>query len=465
MTTMLPIALSFLLMTAEAFPDGEAIPRRIADFFHTDDVAGRERIAAEIEADPAYDRSRVSEWLHSAALFEPADPGLLRISVNLSNGAARDVLVRVPAGYEPGRPWPTLFALHGTGGDAAGVVRFYERLLGSRVDEFVIAAPDQYEEMIVYHANWPPVGEHAAIRAAVKRRFHVDSDRVYVSGYSKGGHTTWMQMLLHADQFAGGVALAGTFVMPEPEHLWETILPNLANTRMLCVWGETDDKEPGGRTSAHGGIAGLNRQIQAIGARLALPLEMDELPGVGHGGVRPTDEALWRALEARRSHYPAEFRHVFRHEYQAAAYWVEGHSWVGTQWTDKVPQVSFQRDENPNRREDVAAAFGRAYRGALGELRGKIDGQVISVRRKRIGDLTVWIGASMIAWDEPITLKVSGRKLFDGSIDASLYVCLSQAARIYDFDRLRWAGIRVRGTSRGRIVDADTEFPDPLKHP
>lgn len=461
MMTIVAVWAGWLVIAAGAL-GGADIPQRIADFFHTEDAAARQQIVTEIEADPAYDRARVSQWLHQAPLFEPTDPGTTRMSVALSDGTSRDVLVRVPKGYDAAKPWPTLFALHGTGGDAAGIIRFYEQLLGDRVNELLIAAPDHYQEMIVYHSEWPPLGEHVSIRQAVKRRFHVDSDRVYVSGYSKGGHATWMQMILHADQFAGGVSLAGTFVMPAPEQLWDTLLPNLAHTRMLCVWGETDNKDPHGQTSAAGGIAGLNHQIDTIAKRLSLPIEMIELPGVGHGGVRPPADALWRILEARREHYPTEFHQVFRHEYQAAAYWVEGHTWVGTQWTDKVPDVSFRPGENPNRRDDVAAAFGRAYRNALGELDGQVEGQRISVRRKRIHDLTVWIGDSMIDWDQPVTLMVSGRKLFEGKLEPSLMVCLTQAARTYDFDRLRWAGIRVRGTSRGRIVDAETEFPDPL---
>jgi hypothetical protein len=101
----------------------------------------------------------------------------------------------------------------------------------------------------------------------------------------------------------------------------------------------------------------------------------------------------------------------------------------------------------------------RAIRGRLGELRGEINGQRIDVYRKRISELTIWIGDGMIDWTRPVSLKVNGRKAFDGQLSPDLFVCLTQAARTYDFDRLRWAGLRFKSGSRTKVVTGQTPFP------
>ncbi|RMF72943.1 MAG: hypothetical protein D6744_16255 [Planctomycetota bacterium] len=442
--------------------DERTIIAAMREFWRTDDLDRQRAIVEKIAADPAYARARVSEWLHAAIEFEPAKPGELRLDVPLVSGETRSVLVRIPPDYDPTRPWPMIYALHGTGGDAAGILRFYERLLGERADEFLIAAPDRYHDMIVYHPDWPPLGEHPTIRAALRRRLHVDNDRVYVSGYSRGGHATWMQALLHADEFAGALALAGTFVIPEHERLWASFVPNLQSTYFACVWGENDVLDPAGRRSAGGGITGLNRGIRAVARELSVPLHMIELPDHGHGDIRPPASILDAWLAARRAHAPPTIAHTFRHESQAQAYWLEANEWTGAQWTDQPIELHLRAGESANNPDDVHDATARAYRQLLGELRGRIDGQQIRVSRKHIKELTVWLLDGMVDWEQPVTLIAGGREVFGQRVAPSLHVCLTQARRTYDFDRLRWAGLRYRSGGRAKLVTPDTSFPDLL---
>lgn len=67
----------------------------------------------------------------------------------------------------------------------------------------------------------------------------------------------------------------------------------------------------------------------------------------------------------------------------------------------------------------------------------------------------------MIDWEKPVSLKVNGRKAFEGKLTPELFVCLTLAARTYDFDRLRWAGLRFKSGSKTRPVTGHTPFPTP----
>ncbi len=177
--------------------------------------------------------------------------------------------------------------------------------------------------------------------------------------------------------------------------------------------------------------------------------------------VPPADE-LHKVLTQTRVAYPPAVRHTFRHLCQGRTYWLEAHAWRGEQWDDTKRTVRLREGEKLFSNDDVDQAVLRTYRGLLAELSGTVRGQVIRVDRRRIGELTVWIGEEMIDWSQPVTLNVGGRTEFAGRLEPDLGVCLMQAARTWDFDRLRWAGLRFRSGANTRLVSMETEFSDPF---
>jgi len=98
-------------------------------------------------------------------------------------------------------------------------------------------------------------------------------------------------------------------------------------------------------------------------------------------------------------------------------------------------------------------------RELLGHLRGEVVGQTLRVDRRHVGELTVWVGEGMVDWTKPVTVELAGKKAFSGLLKPDLLVCLSQAARSLDFDRLRWAGVRVDAHGKGEPVTDKTPFP------
>ncbi|MEW6249943.1 MAG: hypothetical protein AB1716_04795 [Planctomycetota bacterium] len=485
--------------------DEPAIIRAIAEFIRTSDTERRSQLVRAIEQDPAYERAKVSGWLHRAELFAPHPPGRMQLDVPLRPGAlnppeagggpatSRAITLRIPQGYDHRKPWPLIYVLHGAGGSADRILGYYEQILGRAVEEHIIAAPTGYGDLVIHQREWPPADEHPAVWRKIKQTVHVDSDRVFVSGYSLGGHTTWTLSVLYTDQFAGAMPLASTFTLLLPDHLWESFLPNLQHLPLLGVWGVNDIHYGGERISPQGGIAGVNRALRELLAGRGRPATMIELPDKGHADVRPPADELQKLLARRRAHWPQTVRHTFRHVCQGAAYWLEPHVWAGEQWDARQRTVRFLKGETPESEADFAKATARTYRALLGEVRGEVRraggspasapgtaataaqpsgardssrspaaANEISFDRKRISVLTVWLGDGMLAWEQPVILKAGGRVVFEGQVKPDLYVCLSQAARTWDFDRLRWAGLRFDSRSRTHVVDAATEFPDPF---
>ena len=180
--------------------------------------------------------------------------------------------------------------------------------------------------------------------------------------------------------------------------------------------------------------------------------------GVAHNGAIPPPALVQRWLEPRRAHFPRRVDHTFRHLYQAHAYWLEGHTWIGSQWDSVFHQRTLD-DLNALRGDADPSPIIEAIHERLGRLRGTIDGQVITVDRKHIGEVTVWISPEMLNRAKPVTLIVDGEELFEGLVRPDLHVCLNQAARAFDFERLRWAGLRVGASGEVTIVTGATPSP------
>ena len=64
--------------------------------------------------------------------------------------------------------------------------------------------------------------------------------------------------------------------------------------------------------------------------------------------------------------------------------------------------------------------------------------------------------------DDPVQVSVDGAVVHDATLMPDLGVCLAQAKRTRDFDRLRWAGLRIDGDGTAIPVTMDTIFP-PLR--
>lgn len=183
-----------------------------------------------------------------------------------------------------------------------------------------------------------------------------------------------------------------------------------------------------------------------------------EIHGKGHGGIAPPRHLFDRVLAAERVHHPAQIDHRFRYLHQAHAYWVEGHVWSGPAWDRPRPPVRRQRGETEG------AALWRTLRELLGEIRGWVEGQRVTVETRKLGDLTVWFGDGMIDWQRPVTLVHNGREVFRGVLVPGPAVALAQAVRTRDFSRLRWAGIRIdAGRGSARVVKGEDPFPPILR--
>jgi pimeloyl-ACP methyl ester carboxylesterase len=160
----------------------------------------------QLMAPPLCDPTEQAEKIISHKLLEP------------ENEEPTEYAVRLPPEYHPLRSYPALVALHsGQGSQSALEVWASE---ASRRG-YIVVAPQYNVAGRTPEYGYSP-SEHAAVELALRdarRRYAIDSDRVFVAGQLTGGNMAWDIAVGHPDLFAGAVAVSGFPAKYVPRYL------------------------------------------------------------------------------------------------------------------------------------------------------------------------------------------------------------------------------------------------------
>lgn len=256
------------------------------------DAALRQRAALDLKARGYPAKPEELERLRRSALL----PTGLQRDVPLSMHADRYVgavyTLLVPDAYDPARPWPLLIGLHGGGPDGKAMdevvgsgdsaMNFYQDLAAQR--GVIVACPNAQV------AGWGEKVNEDLVRDLIlelRLLYHVDVDRIHLTGHSMGGFGAWAlgprlaELLATVSPAAGGGA--------DLQRLIETKTP-------VFVFHGSDDA-----------VVGVDSDRAA--ARRLKDTDLDfvytELDGVGHGYPDSVRRELFDFLLPRRNADPA----------------------------------------------------------------------------------------------------------------------------------------------------------------
>jgi predicted esterase len=418
----------------------DELDKQVTEFFQTADAAGRGRLLNAIAQRPDADVARVAEAIGRVQVWEPASSGITAWEVELGEGQRRLVRVRVPEGYDLTRRYPLILALHGMGQSALSYVQYVQQVLGDEVEKFIIAAPQDYKGTW-FLATQAESAEPVAILAALRHRYHLDSDRVYANGYSMGGHAAFMCAVLYTDWFASAIPLASTFTTPETPETKPILLPNLAGFPMLLVWGEHDTRV-GDLQEAGGGIAGSNRTLRAELPQMGIDgVEFIELPDRGHHDVIPPRDRFLHYLQLRRDDSRKSVAHWFRFPPQGRMGWLRQTKFAGEPWEGQL--VVRVRPGG-----DVREYARRTVQNQLALLEGTIEGQTIRVRLQHTEEAEILLHEGLIDLAKPVTVYRGKKIVWEGPVQPKVSTMLELAYADWEFQRL--ASVRMVVPARGK---------------
>ncbi|MCP3915622.1 MAG: hypothetical protein GY711_08715 [bacterium] len=118
-----------------------------------------------------------------------------------------ELVIFVPIAYDPERPSPLMVTFHGTGGNGGHVVRTWQ---GTADDlGMLVLAPSEAGPNAGFAATQRERDAALSALRWMRREFNVDENRIYASGFSRGGHITWDLALRYPDHFAAIVPMVG----------------------------------------------------------------------------------------------------------------------------------------------------------------------------------------------------------------------------------------------------------------
>jgi len=211
----------------------------------------------------------------------------------------------VPPDYDPSRPTPAVVCMHGQNSKAGVMRRFWGRTAAA--NGMIIIDPEYIYGRT--HGFRMSQQEHHAVMGALAdatRRCNIDTDRVFLSGHSQGGHACWDMGGAHAGRFAGVLPVIGAPILTN-------MLPNYIDTALYSIDGSDDGSAPG-----------RNRNALKILGPLRCDATYIEYRGRGHEGFSEEFDAagLWM-LRHRRDPAPRLVHLVALRQCDRRRRWVE----------------------------------------------------------------------------------------------------------------------------------------------
>jgi predicted peptidase len=171
---------------------------------------------------------------------------------NASDGTMLRYRVLLPSRILPGRTYPLVLQLHGSGGIGSDNAKQLDRLartwatpeLRERYQAYILVPQFQ-----IRSANYGPASadQHAEPSAALSAalelveqfisRHAVDTSRIYAVGFSMGGSATWLAPTLRPRLFAAVVPISG--IAPE-----DSFAPVFKGLPTLVIHGNADTENP-----------------------------------------------------------------------------------------------------------------------------------------------------------------------------------------------------------------------------
>ncbi|MAG58431.1 MAG: hypothetical protein CMJ83_19255 [Planctomycetes bacterium] len=312
------------------------------------------------------------------------------------------LVIRLPRGYSGKKPVPVLFRFHGSGDTAAAFDRTNE---SSVFSQFLTVTPEIPSDD---RMGWNQPGTFDMIDRIYRRlvrEFNVDTDRVYLSGYSAGGGAACFVAEMWPHRFAGFFSMGRLHHAYHPNP--KACMNVLRHVPGFFAVGLDDQKD---RVDGY-------REAEAYYKEEGLPGEFRFTKRVGHSYQQNLDKPALKYLAKKsRNAYPRSFDAIF-YSYQnrdketllrSRQYWLEA----------KRPA--------PN--------------GTV--CRVTVEGNTIKIDAKELRTGAVLLNDHIVDLDQPVTVLLNGRKVHDGPVERSLEFLFGWFSENRDRRELFWNRIR-----------------------
>ena len=371
---------------------------RVLTYLDEPDVDKAERLLQSLLSGPDVTMESMSRVIQDGRSYGPQPVGTMPEEQVLVRDRTYYYALAVPLTYQPARGYGLVVCLHGAGftGDA-----YLDRWQGRLSDEYILVCPTypagawftrRAEDLVL------------AVIHTVRTRYHIDPDRIFLTGMSNGGIGAWLIGMYDAPMFAGLAPMASgldSVLMP--------FLANLRNTPVYIIHGAKDQVMPVELSRS------ISRELTSLGYPHVYREHQREHPMAG-GHFFPREEipelAAWFDKQ-RRNPLPTALTLV-----REASHF-QPFSWVRIDATD--PIAAFSDDLIDKRDERIR---NREY--------AKLDATIttpnrIEVKTERVRRYSLFLNDQLVDTSKPLQVRTDGTVSFEGPVVPSVETLLRQA--------------------------------------
>jgi len=385
----------------------ESLENFLQTYLTTTDRGLAEKLLDTIVSHPDASIVHVSNLIGITRVFEPAPVGRQPNQSVQVRGKEMSFGVFVPPTYESTKAYPLVVCLHGAGFTGDSYLERWAERLG---DAHILACPT-----ISMGAWWSRQGEELVLATmrVVQERYHIDPDRIYLTGMSNGGIGAWIIGMHHAPRFAA--------VAPMASGIDDVLFPFLRNLRQTPLYV----------------IHGANDQIMPVWLSRNITKELTQL-GIAHvyrehewshphagGHFFPRQElpdlVKWFGQQ-RRERYPTTVSLVRDASHLSAFGWVR---------IDSTDRIAMFTEQLVDYQDDLMKA--RVY--ARLDVTHRDDNR-IEVTTTHVRRYTLFLNDALVDFSRPITVVTNGVVSFENKIVPQVEMLLREVRRRHDTSQL-----------------------------
>lgn len=296
-----------------------------------------------------------------------------------------EYVINLPSGAKKEEPTGVFIGLHGASGSAKNMFGFF----GTPNPRLITVYPEVLNRQDKMNGWTAESAEHyiMEIIADLKRSFNIDTNRIYLAGFSMGGFGAWSIGTDYADMFGAISPMSGGISSRTEDGKSAPAYGTAANLKNTGIWfchGADDNRVPVemDRVAA----TALQEYQDKFGP---YDFVYKEYKTLGH--KLPSDglKQVWDWLFTRkRNPYPKQVIWEPRRAYKKIFYWL------------KV--------NDPRQSQRIEA---------------KIDGNKILVQTN-VDNLTIFLNNKMVNLSKPVSVEINGAEVFNGVVNYSISALL-----------------------------------------
>jgi pimeloyl-ACP methyl ester carboxylesterase len=315
--------------------------------------------------------------------------------------------VRLPPEYHPLRSYPAIVVLHS--GDGPGKALDQWEAEAARRG-YILIAPEYSEPGKPAEYRYT-TSEHAAVELALRdarKRYAIDSDRVFAAGQLVGGDMAWDYAAAHPDEFAGVVVISGLPAKYVPRYL-----PHHERLPLFYVVGEY--APAASRFIYEKFVKPLIMKAWDITYIEYFRRGLEELPEE----ITPAYDWMDRH---RRDPYPKSFKASTARTSDARFYGI------------------VVRDFSPGRTTapEAAEVLGQNLNPAAIEMKSSPQSNLIKLEVGGIKSLDIWLSPKLIDFKRRVEVRIQDRPYFKAQVKLQCEPMLEDLRVRGDRQQLYW---------------------------